>query len=225
MTVQDFQRLELRVAQIQAAEPIKGARRLLKVQVELGEEQRTLVAGLAAHYTPEDLIGLKVIILANLEAATICGVHSEGMLLGAGCHSSGEIALLTVNKAVPNGTQVARNRLIDHYRSRRQWDELPETLSVGEEPEEEAAQDLLPYLRETVQALPELYREALVLTDLQGLTQQDLAYRKGISLSGAKSRVQRARDKVKTALLRCFDLEFDPRGGLVGYELYCCCQA
>ncbi len=106
ITLQEFKRLDLRVAQICAAEPIPGAQRLLKVEVDLGEERRTLVAGLAEFYAPEDLIGLKVIVLANLEPATLRGVQSQGMMLGAGCHSGDEIALLTVSRAVPNGTPV-----------------------------------------------------------------------------------------------------------------------
>src|SRR5512142_2597983 len=106
ISVQDFRRMDLRVGQIREAEPIPGAIRLLKVQVDLGQEQRTLVAGLAAHYQPQELIGLKVIVLANLEPATICGIQSQGMLLGAGCHDRAEIALLTINKDLPNGTPV-----------------------------------------------------------------------------------------------------------------------
>jgi len=106
ISVQDFKRLDLRVGQISAAEPIPGAHRLLKVQVDLGQEQRSLVAGLAAYYTPQQLIGLKVIVVANLEPATIRGVLSQGMMLGAGCSDGKEVALLTVNKDVPNGTPV-----------------------------------------------------------------------------------------------------------------------
>ena len=106
INVQDFNRLDLRVGQISAAEPIPGAHRLLKVQVDLGQEQRSLVAGLAAYYTPQQLIGLKVIVVANLEPATIRGVLSQGMMLGAGCSDGKEVALLTVNKDVPNGTPV-----------------------------------------------------------------------------------------------------------------------
>jgi methionyl-tRNA synthetase len=106
ITVQDFQRLDLRVGQIRAAEPIPGAQRLLKVQVDLGPEQRTLVAGLAAYYAPAELVGLKVIVVANLEPATIRGVQSQGMLLGAGCSSGRAVALLTVNQDVQNGTPV-----------------------------------------------------------------------------------------------------------------------
>lgn len=106
INMQDFKRLDLRVAQISAAEPIPGARRLLKVQVDLGEEHRTVVAGLASYYNPTDLVGLKVILVANLESATIRGVQSQGMMLGAGCSGGQDVALLTVNKQVPNGTPV-----------------------------------------------------------------------------------------------------------------------
>ncbi len=104
--MQDFQRLDLRVGQIRSAESIPGARRLLKVQVDLGQEQRTLVAGLAAYYQPQDLMGLKVIVGANMEPAMIRGVLSQGMMLGAGCSGGRDVALLTVNKDVANGTAV-----------------------------------------------------------------------------------------------------------------------
>ena len=106
ISMQEFKRLDLRVGQINQAEPIRGARRLLKVQVDLGGEQRTLVAGLAANYTPEQLIGLKVIVVANMEPATICGVLSQGMMLGTGCSDGQDIALLTTSKEVSNGTPV-----------------------------------------------------------------------------------------------------------------------
>ena len=106
ISINEFKRLDLRVGQIHKAEPIPEARRLLKVQVDLGQEQRTLVAGLAAYYTPQQLIGLKVIVVANLKPATIRGVLSQGMMLGAGCSDGEDVALLTINKDVPNGTPV-----------------------------------------------------------------------------------------------------------------------
>ncbi len=106
VTLQDFKRLELRVGQIRAAQPIPGAQRLLQVQVDLGQEQRNLVAGLADYYAPEQLVGLKVVVVANMEPATIRGVLSEGMMLGAGCSGGQDVALLTVNKDVPNGTPI-----------------------------------------------------------------------------------------------------------------------
>ena len=106
ISIKEFKRLDLRVGQIRKAEPIPGARRLLEVQVDLGQEQRTLVAGLTDFYTPQQLIGLKVIVVANLEPATIHGVLSQGMMLGAGCSDGEDVALLTIDKDVPNGTPV-----------------------------------------------------------------------------------------------------------------------
>jgi methionyl-tRNA synthetase len=106
ISLSEFKRIDLRIGEIVAAEPIPGTDRLLKVQVDLGQEQRTLVAGLATFYTPHQLLGLKVIVVANLEPATICSVLSQGMLLGAGCSDGQDIALLTVTKQVANGTPV-----------------------------------------------------------------------------------------------------------------------
>ena len=106
ISMEHFKQLELRVGQIQQAEPIPGTRRLLKIQVDLGAEQRTLVAGLARYYAPEQLVGLRVIIVANMQPATIGGVLSQGMMLGAGCSGGQDVALLTVSKDVPNGTSV-----------------------------------------------------------------------------------------------------------------------
>jgi methionine--tRNA ligase beta chain len=105
-TIQDFKRLDLRVGQILEADSIPGATRLLRVVVDLGEEKRTLVAGLAAYHAPQQLVGLKVVVLTNLEPATIRGVLSEGMMLDAGCRSGNDAALLTVNRDVPNGTPI-----------------------------------------------------------------------------------------------------------------------
>lgn len=105
ITIDEFRRIELRVGEIVAAERIAGADRLLKLTVDVGAEKRTLVGGLAAAYRPEELLGLKVIVATNLEPASIRGVVSQGMLLGAAC--SGTVpALLTVSHPVPNGTPV-----------------------------------------------------------------------------------------------------------------------
>ena len=106
ISLSEFKRIDLRVGEIVAAEPIPGVRRLLKVEVDLDQERRTLVAGVAHQYTPSQLLGMKVIVVANLEPATIRGVTSQGMMLGANCHNGQEIALLTVSRDVPNGTPV-----------------------------------------------------------------------------------------------------------------------
>ncbi len=124
--------------------------------------------------------------------------------------------------------QIARNRIIDHYRSRRNWVEITETLAADEAFENEAAGEetvnyLAPYLREAIDTLPEAYREALIQADIHGTAQQDIAGKLGISLTGAKSRIQRARQKVKEAMLHCFEFEFDARGQIMDYRRHCCC--
>jgi RNA polymerase sigma-70 factor, ECF subfamily len=74
-----------------------------------------------------------------------------------------------------------------------------------------------------VNELPEPYRQALLLTEYQGLNQKQMAERLGISVSGAKSRVQRAREKLRDMLLNCCHFEFDRRGRIVDYYEHCCC--
>lgn len=115
--------------------------------------------------------------------------------------------------------QIARNALVDYYRSQRSLEQLPEDL-IGEEgagdnhAEQELARCLLPLLDE----LPAGYRHALALAEFEGLTQQEIASREKLSLSGAKSRVQRARKMLHKILLRCCRVEMDRRGGVVDYE-------
>ncbi len=106
ITLSEFKRTDLRVGEIIEAAPISGTNRLLKVEVDIGGERRTLVAGVAQQYTPTQLLGMKVIVAANLEPAKIRGIVSQGMMLGANCHTNQEIALLTVSRNVPNGTPV-----------------------------------------------------------------------------------------------------------------------
>jgi RNA polymerase sigma-70 factor, ECF subfamily len=122
--------------------------------------------------------------------------------------------------------QIARNLIIDHYRSRRLWVEVPETLPAAPDlPEENPEASLALSLTDLVNELPEPYRQALLLTEYQGLSQKELAERQGISLSGAKSRVQRAREKMREMLLNCCHFEFDRRGRVVDYYERCCCCA
>ena len=83
ITYEEFQKMDLRVAHILKAEPVAGATKLLKLQVDLGTEQRTMVAGVAETYSPEDLVGKQLIVIANLKPATIRGVESQAMLLAA----------------------------------------------------------------------------------------------------------------------------------------------
>jgi RNA polymerase sigma-70 factor (ECF subfamily) len=122
--------------------------------------------------------------------------------------------------------QIARNAVIDHYRRRRDLVEIPETIPAEDDfGEPDAAAILAASLREMVEALPEPYRQALLLTEYEGLTQAELAERLGISLSGAKSRVQRARQRIKDGLLACCHFEFDRYGRVIDYWEHCCCCA
>ena len=131
--------------------------------------------------------------------------------------------------------QITRNAIIDSYRNSRLTTtlEAEEVLDMPEElPDDDVVSDLLPCVRAMVKNLPELDRQALVLTEYQGLTQKELAERLGLSFSGAKSRVQRAREKLKQQLLDCCHFELDRRGHIIDYQPRChscepmaCCDA
>jgi RNA polymerase sigma-70 factor (ECF subfamily) len=121
--------------------------------------------------------------------------------------------------------QIARNAVTDYYRTYKPAPGLPEMSYFPEDPFEDVVSDLLPYVKELVDSLPPDYREALILTEYEGLTQRELAERVGISVSGAKSRVQRAREKVKIMLLSCCHFQFDRQGRIIDYEPNCDCCA
>jgi RNA polymerase sigma-70 factor (ECF subfamily) len=120
--------------------------------------------------------------------------------------------------------QITRNAIIDSYRESRPTTTLEpaEVLDLPEElPDDDVVSELLPCVRAMVRSLPELDRQALVLTEYQGLTQKELSERLGLSFSGAKSRVQRAREKLKQQLLECCHFELDRRGHIIDYQTRC----
>jgi RNA polymerase sigma-70 factor, ECF subfamily len=121
--------------------------------------------------------------------------------------------------------QIARNVIADYYRQHKATVALSEALLLPEEPvvDDDVVKDLLPGVRRMVDSLPDEYRQALLLTEYEGLTQRELAERLGLSLSGAKSRVQRAREKLKTMLLDCCHFEFDRLGKIIDYQPRCAC--
>jgi len=122
--------------------------------------------------------------------------------------------------------QITRNAIIDHYRTHRTMVELPQTLASGDEADDDdVAASLALDVREMVEALPEPYRQALMLTYYEGLSQKELAKRLELSYSGAKSRVQRAREQVRDMLMICCHFEFDRRGTVIDYYEHCCCCA
>jgi methionyl-tRNA synthetase len=102
--INEFGRLDLRVAQVTAAEKIQGSKKLLKLQVDLGGESRQIVSGIADAYEPESLVGRKVVLVANLKPAKLMGVESFGMVLAASL--DGKAVLCTFDRDVPPGTKV-----------------------------------------------------------------------------------------------------------------------
>lgn len=103
--LEDFQKVDLRVGEIVSAERVEGTRALVVLRVNLGEEERTLVAGLAPYYTLEELLGKRVIVVANLEPAVIRGIKSQGMLLAAD-DAQGNVSLVTVDRDIAPGSKV-----------------------------------------------------------------------------------------------------------------------
>ena len=104
ITFDDFKKLQLRVAQIEQAEKVEGADKLLKLQLKIGSESRQIIAGIAKHYQPEQLIGKKIVVIVNLEPAKIRGVESNGMLLAAS--KGNDMVLLTVDGDIESGAKI-----------------------------------------------------------------------------------------------------------------------
>jgi RNA polymerase sigma-70 factor, ECF subfamily len=122
--------------------------------------------------------------------------------------------------------QIARNAIADYYRAQRPTTDLPESLALPDDlTEDDVVQELLPCVAAMVNALPETYREALRLTEYEGLSQKALSERLAISFSGAKSRVQRARAKIKQQLLDCCHFQLDHAGRIIDYQPHCSCCA
>ncbi|MDI6784144.1 MAG: methionine--tRNA ligase subunit beta [bacterium] len=104
ITYDDFMRLDIRVGKVVSAEKVAGADKLLMLKVDIGTEVRQVVAGIALQYTPEQLLGKDMVLLANLEPRKIRGVESNGMILAATV--DGAPVILTPEKPVPPGAPV-----------------------------------------------------------------------------------------------------------------------
>ena len=100
---EDFQKLDLRLGKVVACEEVKRSKKLLKLTVDLGSEQRTIVSGIKTWYQPEELVGKTVTVVANLKPVTLCGVESRGMILCASDPKDTELAFITPAKALPAG--------------------------------------------------------------------------------------------------------------------------
>ena len=105
ITFEDFEKLQFQVGEIIACEEVKKSKKLLCSQVRIGSEVKQIVSGIKAHYTPEQMVGKKVMVLVNLKPAKLAGVLSEGMLLCAE-DEKGELSLMVPEKAMPAGAEI-----------------------------------------------------------------------------------------------------------------------
>ncbi len=102
-----FAKIKLRTATIESVEAVPKSKKLYRLQLDVGAlGKRQIVSGIAQHYTPEDLIGRQIVIIANLRPAKLMGVESQGMLLAASTEGDGSLALLTPDKPIPSGARV-----------------------------------------------------------------------------------------------------------------------
>jgi methionyl-tRNA synthetase len=106
ITFDDFQKMDLRVAEIKACEDVEGADKLYKIVIDIGEE-RTIVAGIKLYYSKEELIGKKIAVVANLEPRKLRGIISHGMLLAASNEDKTSVVLLTLDKDMINGARIS----------------------------------------------------------------------------------------------------------------------
>lgn len=112
ISFEEFKKLDIRIGKIMKAEPIAGADKLLRLEIDLGsgpstgsgQETRQIVAGIAEHYAPDSLVGREIVVLVNLEPRVLKGVESQGMLLAA--DANGAPVLLAPDRAVPPGSTV-----------------------------------------------------------------------------------------------------------------------
>ncbi|ULT57117.1 methionine--tRNA ligase [Neobacillus drentensis] len=104
ISIDDFMKVDLRVAEVIQAEPVKKADKLLKLQLDLGYEKRQVVSGIAQYYKPEELVGRKVICITNLKPVKLRGELSQGMILAGS--KDGQLSIATVDQSLPNGSKV-----------------------------------------------------------------------------------------------------------------------
>ncbi|OGT66247.1 MAG: methionine--tRNA ligase subunit beta, partial [Gammaproteobacteria bacterium RIFCSPLOWO2_02_47_7] len=102
--IDEFAKVDLRVGEIKQAERVEKSKKLLKLKVDIGTEERQVVAGIAEHYKPEELIGRKILLVANLKPAKLMGIESQGMVLAAG--GDGRLVLIGFDGEVKSGTKV-----------------------------------------------------------------------------------------------------------------------
>lgn len=106
ITIEDFEKIDMRVVKVLECEPMKKAKKLLKLKVDLGGEVRQVISGIAQHYKPEDLVGKYVVLVANLKPVTLRGELSQGMIIAAATEDDSKLFAISVPSELPTGTIV-----------------------------------------------------------------------------------------------------------------------
>lgn len=104
ISIEDFAKISLKTALVTACERVEKSKKLLKLTLKIGDEERVVASGIAQYYSPEELVGKKVVVVYNLKAAKLCGVQSQGMVLCA--EKDGKVTLIEPNDAMPDGSVV-----------------------------------------------------------------------------------------------------------------------
>ena len=105
ITIDDFSKVDIKVGVVQSCEPVKKSNKLLVSQVQIGSEVRQIVSGIRQFYSPEEMVGKKVLVVTNLKPVKLCGVLSSGMLLAAS-DADGNLSLCTTEKEIIDGSEV-----------------------------------------------------------------------------------------------------------------------
>ena len=105
ITIDDFDKIQIRVGEVIKCEPVKKAKKLLVSQIRIGDEVRQIVSGIAAYYKPEEMVGKKVAVVTNLKPCKLCGVESQGMILAA-ADDENNLSVLTVDKDIIEGSEI-----------------------------------------------------------------------------------------------------------------------
>jgi len=107
VSFEDFEKLDIRVAKVLEAEPVEGAEKLYKLKIRMGAEERTLVAGIAEQYALDEVLGKKILVIANLDPRSIKGIESQGMLLAAVGDGGKKVVLCTVDGDIEDGAKIS----------------------------------------------------------------------------------------------------------------------
>ena len=105
ITIDDFDKVQIRVGEVLACEPVKKAKKLLCSQIRIGDEVRQIVSGISAYYKPEEMVGKKVAVITNLKPVKLCGIESQGMILAAS-DDEGNLSVLTVDRDIIAGSEI-----------------------------------------------------------------------------------------------------------------------